>query len=253
MKVVKKNIRTYIAGTCILLIVCLFYACNGKKKDEHIFFNNQSSIIPIVPTAYQYRGCTIFKIGIDSNYLRYRGYLNEGCFFLKQNTIYGISSQNDCVSDYKTGNYAINNRDDVNDENHNKSKNITCDILIRRYFSTDVRIGDTISMLMPDFEWTILKEKFFDTSVNDSIFIYERKTNMNDYLGFSFSYSIGFMGLYKIQKDMNSNIVLLENAYGKIYEDTLKTIYPKAFVKYAVDFNPVFKKLDLSNIKEFNH
>jgi hypothetical protein len=225
-------------------------SCNNDNTLS-LFTRNQSSIIPILPTKHQYRGLTIFKIGIDSNYLKYRGYLNEGFFFVKKNTIYGISLQNDCFIDYKTGNYSINNRDDSKENNHAKSKNIVCDILIRQYFSTNVRINDTISMLTSDFEWTILKAKFFDTAISDTVFIYERKTNMTDYLGFSFSYSIGFMGLYKIQKDMNDNIVLLENAYGEIYEDTLKTMYPKVLIKYAISFNPIFKQVDLSTIKEF--
>jgi hypothetical protein len=238
--------KKYSYPTLIILLPLIF-TISCKNNDKIQFFNaNKNSILPIFAVAYSYQDYAIYKIGVSSNTSRYSGFLNGGYFALKNHEIYNLFIDKRCLEDYKNVNYRINPHDTEID-----SLGVhLCDISFNLYFNTDANVGDTMSVIQPEFDWVILKTKFIDTAINDTVYIYEKKVDINKYLGFSFSYSQGFMGLY-VLKHYEKNQLAIENAYGKIYKDRLSTLYPSAIITYADSLPVIFKDIDLSVIKEF--
>ncbi|GEM_PF-2515843 len=229
-----------------VLIGCthIFTMCRNNESNK-FFHQSSHSVLPIVSTQYFFKNYQIFMIPVTEP-IKYKGFLNDGYFAMNDKIIYEVSLSINCKESYKQKNYEV--------EPQSRDISLTpkiCDIYFYEFFSTQVKLYDTVSNINPEFDWTILKAKFYDFTLKDSIFIFEKKTNYNQYIGFTFSLSEGFMGLYGIIKDKNGNIVTINNAFGKIYADKQKQIYPYAEINFTKSPNIKYMDVDLSLIKEF--
>lgn len=246
-KAENKQIKKLMKNKSLLIISLLCCLIQCKKRTPDNYFQN--SLLPIRPTTYKYNDYEIYKIGVNSNIIGFNSFLKGGYFAFKNHAFYDIFIDKRCSDDYKQGNYI------VNDEERNDKKdikNIDCDITIRKVFDTNAIVGDTVSQITPEFEWSILKSKFI-ANTNDTTFIFEQKIDLNRYFGFVFSYSKGFIGTYNIRKNVLGQIIAIEKAYGNIYEDKLKELYYNPSISYETNFTTIFKDVNLSDIKEFKN
>ena len=184
----------------------------------------------------------------------YYDFLSSGYLSVKNKKIYEIDIDSSCSNDYKSGNYLINQKLRHLDT---LAPPFLCDIHFNEFCSTVVNVGDTITHIVKEFDWVILKTKFFDKMLQDTVYIFEKKGNGRKSVGFSFTYKHGFVGLFavfhKIDNvvEINNPVIAIRNAYGRIYEDSLKRYYPEAEIMYLDSIKTEFIDIDLSLIKEF--
>jgi hypothetical protein len=233
-----------------IIFFMALYLCSCTKdtgsKDYFLFQNGKASIFPIISTRYRFKNYIIYKIGVSRDLTLYNGLLNGGYFAVRKNTIYDIALDSACSDDYKNKDYIIDDTADF----AQKLKNVDCDIIIRPLFSTNYSIGDTVSQIVKEYNYSILKTKFFDSSINDTIYIFENKTNINKYSGFVFCYTKGIVGIYNIKKDSVGKSIILDKMAGKDYEEKIKEIYPLVMINRIDSFETFFKNVDLDNITE---
>ena len=243
-KMLRKNNRIKFCWLIILMTV--FSSCRKKSPQSvYTFEDNQSSILSIVRTGYYYKDYTIFKIQVP--HLMYRGFFNSGYFAIKDNYIYDVFLVQSCIETYQKGIYQINPirySNEISD----------CDIFFRAAFSTKVTINDTISEINQEVDWTILKDKFYNTDIQDTVYLFEKKIGLNQYLGFTFSNKRGFIGLFEMKYNEKKEITVLERAFGNIYEEKWKYLYPTIErIIYDTRIHKKFIEIDLSLIKEFKN
>jgi hypothetical protein len=233
----------------IFSMALYLYSCmkDTGSKDYFLFQNGKTSIFPVISTRYRFKDYIIYKMGVCRNLTLYNGLLNSGYFAVRKNIIYDIALDSACTDDYKNKNYIIDNTEDF----AQKQKNIDCDIIIRPWFSTNYSIRDTVSSIINEYNYCILKTKFFDSSINDTIYIFENKANINKYYGFVFCYTKGILNIYNIKKDSVGKSILIDKMARKDYEEKIKEIYPLVMINHINSFETFFKNVDFDNITEF--
>jgi hypothetical protein len=242
-KKLRKNKRTNQNNIFYLILIFFIYGCENPEVNC-IFSNGKDTILKIEQTNLYYRDYQLFKIAVNSSLPH--GILQGGFFAYRTNTFYSLIIDKDCEDSYRKGWYSI-----IEYGKNDGTKINLCDININRIFSTNYKIGDTVSNIVPEYGWCILKNKLWDTNLQDTVFLYEYKTNMKDYTWFCFTCTQGFIGLSTFKKDLNDSVVSIENAYGRIYEDEIKRFYPNATVKKERNFKAKFKDIDIYQIKKF--
>ena len=146
-------------------------------NQSQCFTSNQNSILKILPTDYSYKDYSVFKIAVPSE--SYRGFPNSGYFAVQNKAFYYLNIDERCSENYKNGQYTINKP-----QKSLESEPNLCDIDFRFFFSTDAKTNDTISHIAKEWDWIILKSKFFDPIIKDTAYIFEKKIRFRSLYGF---------------------------------------------------------------------
>ncbi len=255
-KAMRKKIKWVIFLLVLILYTVVFILIFKDSNPSINFFRKSNeSILPIEYSGYNYKDFKIYKIAVIENNSIYTPFLNSGYFALKNGIVYGLFIDKRFEMNYKTGNYFI----DVDYSRQSSVDSKVCNIDFETFIDLKRSVNDTTFIFNTQNDWTILKAKFFDISQNDTVYIFEKKQNIQKYNGFSFSKTNGFLGLFKLEKDLTtfnlnqdtSKVIKINNAFGKIYENKLKVLYPEAKIQFIDSINFVFRNVDLSLIKEF--
>ena len=214
-----------------------------KKLDKGNLFNYKKS-------GFSFLKNSIYTIDLPC-YNVYTSFLNSNYLFIHDSSIYELTLDKNC--DYSNKEKYIS----FNAFNNNLSKLDICDIKCFQVFSLKMAIGDTIKA--GDYDFTILKGKFFDNKLNENVYYFESLRFGNDYkTSYFFSLKKGFIGIFA--NKWENNILLIAKPNGNIFNNyfQINSIHIKndsTIIKNNIGFqnclDTIFPTIDLNKVCVF--
>lgn len=206
--------KTHLVKSSITLFIVLLFSCQHKNAEFLNELDSKLNVFNISITPYKFEKNQIYKMDIpDLN--SYSSFSKNNYFVNRNKRILVFTIYENCIEEYKKGNYKINfslNEKDFNTYN-------PCDVNLIPIIDFSLREGEKLYYYRDHY--ILLQKKFFDNEIKDSVYKFCRiwRDTSKPTVIFATKKN-GFIGVYDSIKKKDTMI----NPYGRFYKSETKSI-----------------------------